>query len=89
MQHVRPGLPPFLVISADNDLPTLPEMATDFAQALKAAKVPVQTMTVAGRNHNSIMFAAVQRDDPVAQAMLDFVREGRDAKGYRKATAKE
>jgi acetyl esterase/lipase len=30
VQHVRPGLPPFLIFSAEKDLPTLPELATEF-----------------------------------------------------------
>ena len=34
VNHVRPGLPSFLIFSAQNDLPTLPGMAQEFHAAL-------------------------------------------------------
>ena len=34
LTHVRRGLPPFLILVAEKDLPTLPEMAAEFHQAL-------------------------------------------------------
>jgi acetyl esterase/lipase len=75
VHHVRPGLPPFLLFSADNDLPTLPGMAQEFAQALREQGGEVQHITVEHRNHNSIFFRAVEVGDQVAQAMLAFVHE--------------
>jgi acetyl esterase/lipase len=71
--HVRPGLPPFLVVYAEHELPMLPEMAEDFAKTLKDKKCDVELMKVEGRNHNDIIFRANNLDDPVAKAMLDFV----------------
>jgi acetyl esterase/lipase len=74
VRHVRPGLPPFLIFSAENDLPTLPAMAEGFHRALGEHGCDAQLVKVEDRNHNSIMFRAVERQDPVAAAMLDFIR---------------
>jgi acetyl esterase/lipase len=74
VNHVRPGLPPFLLLNAENDLPALPGMAEEFGEALREAGGEVRRLTVRGRNHNSILFRAIERDDPAAAAMLEFVR---------------
>jgi acetyl esterase/lipase len=75
LNHVRPGLPPFLLCCAGNDLPTLPGMAEDFCQALRRQGVQAHLLRVEGRNHCSLMYRAITADDPVGRAMLDFVRE--------------
>ena len=72
--HVRPGLPPFLLFSAENDLPTLPEMAEEFRAALCAAGCDVRLLKVADRNHNSLFFRAIAADDPAARALVAFIR---------------
>jgi acetyl esterase/lipase len=72
--HVRPGLPPFLIVSGEKDLPNLPDMAEEFHQALLAQGVESTLLKVADRNHNSALFRAYRPDDPVARAMCDFVR---------------
>jgi acetyl esterase/lipase len=74
LSHVRPGLPPFLILSAENDLPTLPGMAEEFYQALVDQGNEAQFLGVADRNHNSILFRAITTEDPVARAMLSFIR---------------
>ncbi len=74
LYHVRPGLPPFLLFSAENDLPILPEMAVEFYQALRAQQCEAQLIRVADRNHNSIMFRAIELADPVAQELVAFIR---------------
>jgi acetyl esterase/lipase len=71
--HVRPGLPPFLLITAEHDLPFLPGMAHDFAQALRAARCDVQEMQIKDRDHEEVMFFASNYADPVARAIEDFV----------------
>jgi acetyl esterase/lipase len=71
--HVRPGLPSFLLFCAEKDLPTLPGMAQEFCEALRAQGCEAELLTVAGRNHNSTMFRATAADDPVGAAMLDFI----------------
>ena len=74
INHVRGGLPPFLILTAENDLPTLGPMAEEFHRALKAKGNSAELLRIEGRNHNSILFNAVQVQDPVAQAMIDFVK---------------
>ena len=67
INHVYAGLPPFLLVNAENDLPTLPDMANAFHKALAAAGCDVRVMRIARRNHNSVMFHAVSTNDPVAR----------------------
>lgn len=74
VNHVRPGLPPFLILHAENDLPTLPAMAREFHAALLKCGVDSTLIEVAGRNHSSICFRAIGAKDAVGEAMLDFVR---------------
>jgi acetyl esterase/lipase len=73
VNHVRPGLPPFLLFSAQNDLPTLPGMAQEFHSALLDQGCDSRLVTVNDRNHCSIMYRAVEEHDPVARAIVDFV----------------
>lgn len=73
VNHVHPGLPPFLLINAENDLPTLTDMADEFCHALEGAGCDVRAMRIARRNHSSVMFHAVSTNDPVAQAVVNFV----------------
>jgi acetyl esterase/lipase len=79
VNHVRPGLPPFLLFSAQTDLPALPGMAQEFHAALVGQGCDSHLFTVSDRNHLSIMFRAVEEADPVARAVVDFV--------YRQTTA--
>jgi acetyl esterase/lipase len=73
LNHVKPGLPPFLLINAANDLLLLPEMAHDFATALKKAGCEVQTLTVGQRDHETVMFEAITSTDPVTRSIRAFV----------------
>ena len=75
LYHVRPGLPPFLILVAGNDLPTLDNMAQEFHDALARQKVPVHLLRIPHRNHCSVLFRAIDRDDPVAQALVQFVQD--------------
>lgn len=73
LNHIRPGLPPFLIVSAENDLPTLPGMAEEFHAALRRQGCASQYLVVKERNHNSIIFRAMEPRDPVAEATVDFI----------------
>jgi acetyl esterase/lipase len=75
LNHVRPGLPPFLLFNAEKDLPTLPAMGEDFCDALKKEQCDARRLVIKGRNHNSIMFEATRPEDPVAGEMLTFIRD--------------
>jgi acetyl esterase/lipase len=78
VKHVHPGLPPFLLLVAQDDLPTLPDMAAEFHGCLKTHGVESQLIKIESRNHSSICFRAIQSEDPAARAMLAFIR-GRSA----------
>ena len=72
--HARPGLPPFLLINADHDLPALADMSKEFADVLNEHGVAARLLTVENRNHNTVMFRAIEESDPVARALVDFIR---------------
>jgi acetyl esterase/lipase len=74
--HVRPGLPPFLVVCADRDLPTCGKQAADaFAAALRAKDDQVKVLEIQGRNHVSIVFSMLADKDPARTAILSFIRK--------------
>lgn len=71
--HVREGLPPFLILYADNDLGSLGRQAEAFAPALKAHKVEATLVKGKDRNHGTIMMKMAAEDDPATQAVLEFI----------------
>jgi acetyl esterase/lipase len=73
LSHVRPGLPPFLIFTAEDDLPTLAGLATRFHHALRQSGCDARLVTVDDRNHNSILFRAIDPVDPVAREALEFI----------------
>jgi acetyl esterase/lipase len=75
VNHVRPELPPFLLGSAEFDLPTLPEMAEEFHKALIDQGNESTLLKFEKRNHNSIMFKAVESEDPVGRAVVTFIQD--------------
>lgn len=78
INHVRAGLPPFLIVSAERDLPTLPRMAAEFQRALEAKGCDARLIHATDRNHNSVMFCAIADDDPVARAIRAFIAQHSD-----------
>jgi acetyl esterase/lipase len=74
VNHVRRGLPPFLILVAEKDLPTLPEMAAEFHQALLPEGCAARLLQMNARNHNSLMFSIIRPDDPAARAVLTFLK---------------
>ena len=77
LAHVRKGLPPFLVLSAENDLPGLRRHAERLRNALVAAEVPVDHREVKKLDHVQIMLAAGFPRSEVATAIRFFVQTGR------------
>jgi len=74
IQHVRAGLPPFLMILGDNELPGCDgPQAKDFCKALKSKDVDTQILIMPRRNHMSVIVNAVIDTDPVTQAMFSFI----------------
>ena len=76
LHHVRPNMPPFLFLHADKDLPMLPGMAEEMHLALLLHGCESRLLKIDNRNHNSILFKAIESRDPAARAIVDFVREG-------------
>jgi acetyl esterase/lipase len=74
MTYVRPGLPPFLLLTAARDLPTLSESAEEFHRALLREGCSSRLLKLDKRNHNSLMFSAIHPEDPAARAMLAFIK---------------
>jgi acetyl esterase/lipase len=74
INFVRSGLPPFLILIADKDLPLLPGMAEEFHQALLHKGCDARLLRIRRRNHNSLMFTAIRSEDPAAAAILEFIR---------------
>jgi acetyl esterase/lipase len=73
MTYVRPGLPPFLVIVAEDDPPGLREQGKMFAEALRDAGNEVIFISVKGRDHFSIVRRFGPSDDTTANAVAEFV----------------
>jgi acetyl esterase/lipase len=71
--HVREGLPPFLILYADNDLGNLGKQAEAFAPALKEKKVEATLLMQKDRSHGSVMMKMAAEDDPATQAVLEFI----------------
>jgi acetyl esterase/lipase len=88
LTHVKAGLPPFLLIYADHDLPLLPGMAREFARALKKASCEVQTLQIKDRDHEDVMFRATTADDPVARAICQFAADHATEAVKKKLTAR-
>jgi acetyl esterase/lipase len=73
VKNVHKGLPPFLLVNAEFDIPSLPEMTKDFTKALAKDNNEVVAMTVKRHDHNFILFQACSADDPLGKAVLRFI----------------
>jgi hypothetical protein len=74
LAHLQQGLPPFLLVYAESDLPTLGLQAMMLDAALRANKCDSKLMKVDGRNHATVMWRCSKADDPVMCAALEFIR---------------
>ena len=77
LAQLRKGLPPFLLLYAQRDLPLLDGMARTFAAALKKAGTSVTVERIDSRNHDTIMFWATDAADPVNRAISHFIAQHR------------
>jgi acetyl esterase/lipase len=73
VKHVRKGLPPFLLVNAELDIPTLPLMTKEFAKALRNEGNEATTVTINRRGHGMIVFLARSTDDPLGKSVVEFV----------------
>ncbi len=75
LTHAHKGLPPFLLLNAERELPLLREMAHEFQKALRQAEVPVAHRQIDGSTHHDILFRLNRPDDPVARELLHFAEQ--------------
>jgi acetyl esterase len=62
IEHVRPGLPPFLLVHGSADTKVDYRQSTDFQAALIKAGVPCKLITVNGGGHGMKNWAALGSD---------------------------
>jgi acetyl esterase/lipase len=75
INHVRAGLPPFLILYADHDMPGCDKRPSEaFCKALKDKGVAAETCEITDSNHFTIIVAAAAPDDRVSTKVLDFIR---------------
>jgi acetyl esterase/lipase len=75
LTHVRPGLPPFLLLNAGFDYPPLRRMAREFAAALRTKGCPVEVKVVPWRTHETLLFDVAQLSAEAAtvEATVRFI----------------
>ena len=74
LAHVNEGLPPYLLIYAEDDLPTLGLQAMAFNAALRSKEIDSTLLKVERRNHVTVMWKASLPADPVLTAATALVR---------------
>jgi arylformamidase len=72
--YIRSGLPPFLVIVAEDDPPGLREQGKTFADALRDADNEAIYVSIKGRDHFSIVRRFGPSDDTTANAIAEFIK---------------
>ena len=75
LSYICKGLPPFLLIYAEKDLPTLGLQAMALEAAMKAQKNECTLMKIDGRTHGTVMWWAAKPGDPVMAATVEFIRK--------------
>jgi len=73
MFHVTKGHPPFFILFADRDLPTIDKVSDEFYETLKNAKVNVREQMIPQRSHYSIISSISKDDDSTTVAIFDFI----------------
>jgi acetyl esterase/lipase len=71
--YLRPGLPPFLLVTADPDLPTLAEMASDFHKGQQRHGVTSQLIETSWRGHAANFWRMGLPGDSTFTAVVNFL----------------
>ena len=75
INHVKEGLPPFLILHGDHELPFCDgPCAEKFYGKLKDCRNNCRLMPIPERNHMSIIARIAETNDPGQQAILQFIR---------------
>jgi acetyl esterase/lipase len=75
ISHVRKGLPPFLLLNAETEVPGLWRMAEEFVTALQKSGVEVDHQEIKGVTHRTIVKRLHHPSDDAARMVLDFVNK--------------
>jgi acetyl esterase/lipase len=89
LYHVRKGLPPFLVLYAEAELPKLAGMAVEFTRALQRAGNQAEVHQMNGYDHDRILFHTNRPGDAVGKMILRFIRSHSRASAERGAPKAE
>ena len=75
VSHVRPDLPPLLIIHGDEDETVPAEISIQFHQALQAAGAPSSLTVYDGAGHSDYLFAALTEEQArVVRDIAGFVQ---------------
>jgi acetyl esterase/lipase len=74
LSHVRKGLPPFLLLTAEYEVPRLYLMAEEFAAALRKAGNVVDHKEIDDCTHHNMVKLLHHNDNEATRLMLAFVR---------------
>jgi acetyl esterase/lipase len=72
--HVRPGLPPMLILYATHELPMLAGQAERFGRALAEKGNDVAVRKVPKVDHNTEMLCVGRPGNPTGEILLDFLK---------------
>jgi acetyl esterase/lipase len=76
IEHVRAGLPPFLILYADRDLAPCGKGPSEaFCKALKDKQCRATAMEIKDSSHMKIIMTVSRAGDPVSDAILGFITE--------------
>jgi len=89
INHVGKSEPPFLLLYADKDIPTLGRMAEDMDAELKKNKCDSECMKMTHRTHITIMTSMVDDNDEARRAVVQFVAEHSEWKSTSVADNKD
>ena len=75
LTHVRPGLPPFLILNAGFDYPPMRKMAKEFAAALEKNGCDVRAIELPWRTHETVLFdiRRLSAERATLEAITEFI----------------
>jgi len=75
LEHVKAGLPPFLLMCADNEGEIYQNQSAAFHKALNEVGVSSERLVIPDRDHSTIITRYVSEGDPAGEAAVKFIRE--------------
>ena len=76
IKHVRKGLPPFLILYADNDFPMCGKVTSEaFKKALLTKDVKAKSVEIVKHSHITTLLSIPTKAAAISKAMLKFINE--------------